>query len=473
MRALATLFCLLAAVGLGLGAAPAAAQPDRVDVEPVIEALDAGERIIRVPGAVARFDERRVREELGATSRLVVLPYVDYERYRDENDESRYHELVRRPILEWSLDREIPVVAVDGLDVALFGGPSVSDHQLPADLDELRATTASRDITERLVVLSRLARGVEPAAAEDVAIQHPAPAPAPQDRLAEVVAALRAHRTYNAPGRADPVADWVAEIARQESGLSVRVAAFGLLEPGQPVVDYATPLAEAFPGDVVLVVHGDWLDIVAPDQRKALAARAFAYGDADLSLLTSGTGVNQLLRETVERLDLLLTEISWGRPQPPPQPPLVPFDVQRTVAALAPWVLVGSAVVLGGAGVLRHRTRAAAAAAEEERALRAATASAMAAIGDLGARLLSTEEGGGRADPAAAERHATARTLYDQAHTSAAMAEVRRIAEEGLALLAEPEPAAATRGTTRRRKAKAKRKAAGDGPRRVGWRRAR
>jgi hypothetical protein len=40
-------------------------------------------------------------------------------------------------------------------------------------------------------------------------------------------------------------------------------------------------------------------------------------------------------------------------------------------------------------------------------------------------------------DAGAAERHATARILFDQATTASAMAEVRAIAEEGLALAGE------------------------------------
>jgi hypothetical protein len=472
----ATLVCLLAAAGVLLAAAPSAAQPGggRVDVEPIVAALDGGEQVIRAPGTVARFDEARVRAELGPAGRLVVLPYVDYDRYRDGDGESRYFDLVHRPILKWALHREIPVVVVEGLDVALFGGPSSGDHRLPADLDELRTTTATRDVTERVLVLARLGRGLPPDTAEDVDVDHLEPVPAPPDRLAEVVAALRENPVYNAPGRADPVEDWVAGIARQESGIGVRIAAFGVLAPGQPVVDYATPLGAAFPDDVVMVLHGDWFDIAAADQRKADAARAFAYGDADLTVLTAGTGANQLLRQTVKRLDLLLTETSWGHPQPPPQPKALPFDVQRTVSALAPWVLVGSAVVLGGAGVLRHRARASAEAAAEARALRVESASAMAAIGDLGARVLSAEEGGRGADPAAAERHATARLLYEQAHTAVAMAEVRRVAEEGLELLAEPDAPPTPPERKRRRKAETKAKAAGaQSGRRGTWRKAR
>jgi hypothetical protein len=56
----------------------------------------------------------------------------------------------------------------------------------------------------------------------------------------------------------------------------------------------------------------------------------------------------------------------------------------------------------------------------------------MAKIGDLGARLLAVEERGDTVNPAAAERHATARSLYDQALTAKAMTEVAAIADEGI-----------------------------------------
>jgi hypothetical protein len=62
-------------------------------------------------------------------------------------------------------------------------------------------------------------------------------------------------------------------------------------------------------------------------------------------------------------------------------------------------VLVGSAVVIGGAGVLRHRRRVEAAEAE----LRAETAAAMEVIGDLGARVLAAEDGGAPTDAAVVE----------------------------------------------------------------------
>ncbi len=431
VRLLGILACLLGTACLG--AVPAAAQPGRLDVEGVLAQLETTQ-LVRVPGSVAHFDEARLRAELTPDLRVLVLPYIDYDVYENSAGDSEYYEEVMVPIDDWGEDNDHSIVLVQGLDVRITGvRPPVStlDHALPSDLAELRTTTSTRDITERVLVFTAIAKGVAPDTAEEVVVEHPAPVPPTPAQLDTVAAALRANRIYHAPGREGQVEDVNAD------DLTVRVAAFPYLEPGRPVVDYAPGLAARFPDDVVLVLHGDWLDIVAEDQAKALSARDYVYGDASLGLLPSSRGAGQLLREVLERYAFLLADTAYGHPQPPPQPRPSPFDVQNTVSAFAPWVLVGAALVLGGAGLTWHRRRTAAATEAEARALRAESAAAMAAIGDLGARLLTAEERGDAADPAAAERHATARLLYDQALTSAAMIEVRAVADEGLELLAE------------------------------------
>jgi hypothetical protein len=70
---------------------------------------------------------------------------------------------------------------------------------------------------------------------------------------------------------------------------------------------------------------------------------------------------------------------------------------------------------------------------EEAQSFRLARAWAYVRIEKLGACLLEVE----RADSRAAERYGTARTLFEQARTAEAMAEVRRVADEGLELSVE------------------------------------
>lgn len=437
MRVLGFFGVLLVAAVVGV--VPAVAQPGRpFDVAELLGQLD-DEQLVRAPGSPAYFDEARVRAELTPDLRVLVLPYIDYELYEDGED-NRYFDDVMVPITEWGEERNRSIVVVEGVDVRLAGvRPPVSllDHDLPADLPELRTTTSTRDVTERVLVFAKLGKGVPPDAAEEVLVDHPEPVPPTPEQLDLVASALTDNRVHNGPGRQNRVENPTPK----DVDLDVRVAAFPYLAPGQPVVDYAPGLAARFPDDVVLVLHGDWLDIIAADQAKALSARDYVYGDATLGLLPSSRSADLLLREVLERYDFLLAETAYGRPQPPPQPRPSPFDVQNTVASVAPWVLVGAALVLGGTGLGWHRRRTAAAARTEARELRAESAAATAAIGDLGARLLAREERGDTVDPAAAERHATARLLYDQALTAAAMVEVRAVAEDGLELLADtPEP---------------------------------
>ncbi|TDV41460.1 hypothetical protein [Actinophytocola oryzae] len=164
---------------------------------------------------------------------------------------------------------------------------------------------------------------------------------------------------------------------------------------------------------------------------KADSARDYAYGRYEWASFTQGSPMQDCIGTVLERLQFLLGNTAYGRPQPRARP----FDVRRTISGFMPWVLVGAALVLGFAGIYTWRRGLVVRADAERRAMRRERAGAMARIGELGARLLAVEERGDKVDPAAAERHATARTLYDQALTAKAMAEVGAIADEGLELV--------------------------------------
>jgi hypothetical protein len=303
----------------------------------------------------------------------------------------------------------------------------------PADLPSLRRVTSTLDVTSSVLILTRYASGMSQEKAEDIDLPPPDPVKPSGRQLDDVTAALKENRVYNAPGREDPIDPVVARLA-DKAGLHIRVAAFPILDRGEPAVDYAPALAKRFPGEVVLVAQGRWLDIAAPDQAKARSARDYAFGRFEQGSFKQGSAMTDRIATVLGRLHDLLAEVALGRPQPAPQPKPVPFDVRLVIGAIAPWVLVGSAVVIGGAGLVGWRTRARRRAAAERRRLDGASGKALAAINLLGARILAVEESGEEVNPAAAERHATARTLYDQALTAEAMAEVEKVADEGMAL---------------------------------------
>ena len=431
----------LLAAGMLLCAAPAGAQPGgaikppKLDVRAATKAL-ADQQIYRAPGAVAHFDEERVRAQLKPNVRILVAPYTgQFEKGNNYADGDAHFDEVYTPLQEWTSKHKLQLVVVEGLYV--YGATSEVGAYGPYDHPTLRQTTAYLDVTEAVLVLTRVAGGMSDDEAADLergkdyVVSEPV-SPS-EEQLDEVAEALRDNPVYNAPGRdEDPIDPQLAELAG-EVGLPIRVAAFPVLAPGEPVVDYAPALRTLFPNDYILVAQGRWLDVAGPDD-KITSARDYAYGRFEIGSFEQGSAMTDRMATVLTRLSELLRKTALGRPQPPPQPTPVPFDVERAVSSYAPWVLLGAAVLLGGVGLFGWRRKQGKQAEKDRLALHLASARAFARIGDLGARILSAEEDGGRADSAVAERHATATTLFDQAHTAEAMSEVERIADEGLAM---------------------------------------
>lgn len=173
------------------------------------------------------------------------------------------------------------------------------------------------------------------------------------------------------------------------------------VRPG-PLAGYATGLAARYPGDLIVVAHGAWLEFAGPGADRAAYARDATYG--------------QMLahRETTDLVTAVLDRMVDPRPRPVYAPPKPERTSPLVFAGL------GLVVVATGAWLLFRRRR--------DPALRAARAEAYLRIEELGARLAE------RDDPVMAERHATARLLFDQARTPKAMIAVRDVAEEGLAI---------------------------------------
>lgn len=430
MRVLKAIAGMLAVGGLVLGAAPSAwAQTSTLDVAKALAAL-ADQQVYRAPGAVAYLDEDRVLPALKDDTRVLVAPYSGvFEKGGNYVNGDAHYDQVGKPLDDWATKHHLHLIFVEGIDVTLYGEPGAGIG--PSDIPELRQVTAYLDVSTSVIFAARYAAGMPADKAADFDYPNTEPVPPTQDQVDDLAAKLQADPVYNAPGRDDPVDPRMAQVA-QKLGITVRVAAFPVLQPGQKIVDYAPELLKRFPDDVVMVVRGRWLDVAAKQQAKADSARDYAYGRYENSSFTQGSLMQDRIATVLDRLQYLLKDTAYGRPQPQPQPRAQPYDVRRTISGLAPWALVGAALVLGGAGLYTwrrgHRDRADA----ERRAMRRENAKALAKIGELSAQLLAVEERGDIVNPAAAERLTTARTLYDQAHTAKAMAEVAAIADEGV-----------------------------------------
>jgi hypothetical protein len=412
---------------LALSAAPAAADPPpKLDVPEALDALTT-QQVYVAPGATARLDMGAVRKVLAPDTKLLVGPYArGYAEPKGDKDYGEHFDVVYTPMQKWIKSHHVHLIYVEGVLVSLDG----EVDEFPSTLTDLREMTAYEDVTGPVLGLI--------AYIDDHDANVPFPkyrvAPPSRQQVDALAGHLREHPVYNAPGRDDPVTwkpDDVAA-AREAIGHDLRIAALPAVTPGDTFVDYAPALAKRFPDSVVMVIQGRWLDVLGPNQTILTSARDYAYGRYQHASFSQGTPMENRLVSVLDRVRLMQQKKPFGRPPPPPQPKPRPFDVRRTISDATPWALLGSAIVLSGAGLVLWRARTARDYADAKSALRKESARAIAGISVLGARILSAEESGETVNPAVAERHATARTLYDQARTAEAMSEVAKIVDEGL-----------------------------------------
>lgn len=434
MRVLRTLACVLTAGGFLVGVAPPVVaqpreKPPKLDVRLALDAL-ADEPVYRAPGAVARIDEARVRQTIDADTKVLIAPYTGrLEAGNNYADSDAYAKEVYEPLTKWAKENRKHLIYVEGIAVRIYGDPSSGYG--PSDIPELRQVTAYLDVSTPVIACARYASGMDTGKADDFERVMTAPVPPSREQVDEVAERLREDPVYNAPGREDPIDPRMALVAR-ELGITVRVAAFPTPELGEPIRDYGPELLKRFPDDVIMVAHGRWLDVASADQTRAEAARDYAYGRFEGGSFTQGSLMQDRVGTVLERLQFLRKKTAYGRPQPQAQPEPRPYDVRRTISDLAPWVLVGAGLILAVAGLFRWRWSQADKAAAERRAMRGQSAAAAAKISELGAEVLAAAERGDEVPPDAAERLATARTVYDRALTAKAMAEVAAVADEGL-----------------------------------------
>lgn len=419
-RALLTALAVTVVAPLPGAAATDPGQPPKLDVAAAIRALSS-QQVHRAPGAVAVYDESQVRAALTPDMRLLVEPYTgEFRKGGNYATPDQYETEVDQPLRDWAEQNHLKLVEVTGLDVS---APGEGGYE-PGTIPELRRQTAYQDVTTPLLgMIDYLKTGKEHyTGPPGDPIVPPSPA-----QLAALTADLRANPVYNSPDRPDPISVPTSLVTRK-TGFTVRVAAFPALRPGRPLVDYAPALAKEFPADDVFVVYGQWMDVAGPQAQVLESARDYAYGRYLNSTLEQGADMADRIGTILLRAYDLITKHPFGRPQP------APFDLQHRISAIAPWVLLGCAVLLGGGSLLAWRRRRADAVRAEKIALRRESALATAAIAELGAKLLAA--GPGRDTSAAAERQATATTLFDQATTADGMRRVRHIAEQGEQVLA-------------------------------------
>ena len=369
----------------------------------VTEAVDAVRRssIAQVSGAPARFDRARIEAALEGTGvRVLFLPFSGL-----EGREAHRNQVVEveTQIVSQDLvaDRD-HLVVVEGLSV----GVGYSDV-VPSTRGGLVPVFARDDVTDLVIsaidhAADRTDSSTEPAYPPTMQTADPA-------EVTRIGDALARDQVYTAAG--------VATATRSDrwdgaAGLTVRVAAFPAVTEGQPLSDYLTPLAARFPDDLVVVVHGLWVQTAGPDPDLQESANLYLYGQFLDQLATWGPDPVPLALTVVDRIGELRTNRATA------QSPQVAADPVSETVRLAPWLFAGLAVLAATVSVAlsvrisgekRLRRRAGRIARDRLVGRLTAVAARLAALDGL-----AVEGAAAESVDLAAERYATARDLVDR-----------------------------------------------------------
>ncbi len=277
--------------------------------------LVADNSVVRLPGAIAYWDEEIVRTAIGdADIRILVAP---------PGLSKQQQEQVR--------EVENATIRVMGTDIVGTLYTVVSD-----DLAGWRAQYATGDVTSLLVTLIAEERE-QPAPEEDIDLfQWREPTAA---ELAPVTADLRAGRTHLAEGATLESVPKSAKNAFPDK--APLIAAFPQQPFGQPVPEYGAALAEEFPGTPVVVLYGNWIQYYGPQASDFadVAAAGFYARFAD-RLSTYAYPQDNVLNVYLNRVTDVRYAGLFERPLP-----YQPFDPLRVALPVLPWLFVACVVV--------------------------------------------------------------------------------------------------------------------------------
>lgn len=291
-------------------------EPSDVTLPSVAEMTDMVRRdkVVRLPGAVAHWDERRVDAAIGdADIRILVTP----------------------PGL--SEDQEDRVREVENATIRIMGTEIVGSiyEVVPSDLTSWRATFVTGDVTGRLLKLIASERE-QPDPPDLYLFEWRAPTAAELD---PVVADLRQKRLHVAAGAT--LTDVPASADTAFGGEKPLVAAFPQQPFEQPVPEYGPALAKLFPDTPVLVVYGNWIAYHGPHAGEfAEVAAAGFYGRFGELLSSDGYPQDNVLGTYLNEVTDIRYAGLFDRPMP-----YQPFDPLRVALPALPW-LFGACVLV-------------------------------------------------------------------------------------------------------------------------------
>lgn len=332
------------------------------------EAAVSASTVARLPGAPAVYDEASVRAAIGAAPiHIALLPFAPVDDTRAAMEQQAY------TLNTWGTQQGWPMIVVQGLQV------TVSSYDItPGAIADLEPVLAHNDVTHQILraitVLQQQAAGAATTAATTAAgPTNPAssgadstePSALPAETAADpaqvqtIGDALAAGRIYNDPGlrQAQTIDSRWANVG---TGLTVRAAFLPSVAPGGQLTDLIGPLAKRFPGDVVVVMRGRWIEVAGPDQEMLDSAVLWLYGNYMKPFLRWEVQPSQAVGLLAGQIGLLRTGVVSNQQSSAPA-----TTSSGSADGWLAWLLAGAALLLAGiggwwAGRVRRNSRAAA-----------------------------------------------------------------------------------------------------------------
>lgn len=268
--------------------------------------------VVRLPGAIATWDDQAVKAAAGGTEvRILVAPPGLPKEARD-----RVHDVE---------DATVRVV-----------GTEVSGGILQASADrasEWIRQFATGDVTESLTTLVAHLNH-QPDAPDQPALARRDPT---AGELAAATAELRDTGRFIAPGA--NLKDAPASTAAFPGAQPLYVA-LPQQPAGQPLVRYGPALAKEFPGRPIVAVYGSWVEYDGPSAAAfADVATASFYGQFADRLSEYAYPQRNVLGAWLDRVTAIRYAGLFDRPLP-----YVPFDPLRVALPALPWLFAACAV---------------------------------------------------------------------------------------------------------------------------------
>ncbi|MGC4808488.1 hypothetical protein [Micromonospora sp. DT233] len=277
----------------------------------------AANRVVRLPGSIASWNEQRVREVIGSEDyRILVAPpgLDEEERLRVQGVEQQLRE---RGV------RNSTTIKVVGTEVS-----GVLFRAVPDDLPSWRAQFAAGDVTGPLLTLiTALQDRPAPSDPDELSWREPT-----ARELAVVAADLRSTGLHRAVGAT--LTDVPVKTAKEAFPDGAWFAAFPQQRDRAPLPRYGPALARLFPDKPIVVMHGLWIEYHGPGQADfAELVGASFYGQFSGVLGRTDYPQRNVLGVYLDRVIDVRYSGVFDRPLP-----YRPADPLRVALPALPWV---------------------------------------------------------------------------------------------------------------------------------------